>query len=234
MSSRELCISAEVLAHPVEDYKAAWSRTELLTIENFLVPEDAVVVADFLEAVPESEWSVSVHPHHPSIYTFANTPENQATIDAAIKSAAAEYARGGFSYYFRRHEPAAIDRFDFPRFLMSEPCLSLLSRVTGLDLSASVSVFCSCYGAGCFLSTHTDTGRGKLAFVYNATRSWDDRDGGQFQLLTSGWSEIVATVQPRHNSLTFFRVEGDGVPHRVLPVSGTTRARRLAVSGWLV
>jgi hypothetical protein len=232
--TRELRISREVLARPIEEYQTFWSRAELLTIEAFLDPEDAARVTDFLEGVPDSAWAASVHPYHPSIYTFDSTPENRQTIDDAIKSAAAEYARGGFSYHFRRHEPAASDLFDFQQFVMSEACLSLLGRVTGLELSTGVSVFCSLYEAGCFLSTHTDTGRGKLAFVYNATRSWDDRDGGQFQLLAPDWSEVVATVPPRHNSLTFFRVEDQGVPHRVLPVSPATTARRLAISGWLV
>lgn len=232
--SRELRITPEVLARSSEDYQAAWAHTKLLTIENFLVAADAAAVADFLEGIPEAAWSVSVHPYHPSIYTFDNTPENRETIDAAVKSAAAEHARGGFSYHFRRHEPAANDAFDFSRFIMSAACLELLARVTGLDFSTSVSVFCSCYEAGCFLSTHTDTGRGRLAFVYNATRSWDDRDGGQFQLLSPSWAEVVTTVPPRFNSLTFFGVEGDGVPHRVLPVAQETAARRLAISGWLV
>src|SRR5512135_1833810 len=233
MSFAELRISPEVLTRS-EDYKAAWQSIELLTIENFLLHEDAAAVADFVEGIPDRAWAVSAHPYHPSIYTFENSPENQETIEAAIKSASAENARGGFAYYFRRADPTGSDRVDFSRFVMSDPCLALLKSITGLDLSSSVSVFCSCYGPGCFLSTHTDTGRGTLAFVYNVTRTWDDRDGGQFQLLKAGWSEIAATVPPRYNSLTFFRVEGDGVPHRVLPVSDTTRARRLAISGWLV
>lgn len=231
---RELRISPEVLSRSVDELRMAWARAELLTLDGFLVSDDAAIVADFLEGVPDSAWAVSVHPHHPTIYTFDNTLENRQTIDEGIKSAAAEYARGGFSYYFRRHEPAASDRFDFRQFVMSPACLALLGAVTGLDLLTSVSVFCSCYGAGCFLSTHTDTGRGKLAFVYNATRSWDERNGGQFQLLSPDWSEVVATVQPRYNSFTLFRVEGQGVPHRVLPVAQDATVRRLAISGWLV
>jgi len=232
--TRELNISQEVLARSVEDYQASWSCAELLTIEDFLVAEDAAAIADFLEDVPDPAWSVSVHPYHPSIYTFDNTPDNQETIEAAVASATAENQRGGFSYYFRRHEPAASDQFDFQRFIMSEAPLALLERVTGLSLSTSVSVFCSCYSAGCFLSTHTDTGCGKLAFVYNATRSWDDQDGGEFQLLSPDWSKVVTAVPPRYNSFTFFRVEGQGVPHRVLSMSPTTTSRRLAISGWLV
>ena len=229
-----LRIAREVLTRSAEEYKAAWARTELLTIENFLVPEDAEAVADFLEAISDQSWAVSVHPHHPSIYTFENAPENQELISTAIKSASEAYSRGAFAYHFRRHEPAGNEMFDFSDFLMSKACLSLLSTVTGLDLSTSVSVFCSCYGPGCFLSTHTDTGRGKLAFVYNATRFWNDGDGGQFQLLSPDWASVLATVPPRYNSLTFFRVEGQGVPHRVLPVSTTTTSRRMAISGWLV
>jgi hypothetical protein len=203
-------------------------------LENFLEPEGAAAVSDFLEQISDSAWDVSVHPHHPEIYTFSNTLENQPIIEAAIKSATAEHTRGGFSYYFRRHEPAANDRFDFQQFVMSAPCLTLLRGMTDHDLTTSISVFCSCYTAGCFLSTHTDTGRGKIAFVYNATRNWDPSDGGQFQILSQDWSKVTRTVQPTHNSLTFFDVEGEGVPHRVLPVSPQTSARRLAISGWLI
>jgi len=218
----------------IADYKISWQSDKLLTLESFLEPQDAAIVSDFLEQIPDSAWDVSAHPHHPTIYTFSNTPENQPTIEAAIKSAAAEHARGGFSYHFRRHEPAADDRFDFQQLVMSDLCLSLFRDVTGHDLSASISVFCSCYTAGCFLSTHTDTGRGKIAFVYNATRNWDPNDGGQLQLLSHDWSTITKIVQPMHNALTIFDVEGEGVPHRVLPVSPTTTARRLAIAGWLV
>jgi len=229
-----LRISPDILCRPVTEYQAAWNKLELLTIGNFLHIEDAEAVASFLEGLADRDWAVSVHPHHPSIYTFENSPENAETLQAAIKSASAANARGAFSYHFRRHEPAKSDRFNFPQFLTSEPCLSLLTAVTGLDLTASVSVFCSCYGPNCFLSTHTDTGRGKLAFVYNATRSWDESDGGLFQRLSLDWSAVLATVLPTYNSLTFFRVEGNGVPHRVLPVSPTTTKKRLAISGWLV
>ena len=227
-------VSPAVLACPVDDYRAAWSRRELLTIGDFLVASDAALVADFLESVPERDWSVSAYPYHPSVHTFENSAENQETIAAAIASASAEHGRGGFAYHFRRRDPAASETFDFASFVISDACLPLLRAITGLDFSLSISVFCSCYGPGCFLSTHTDTGRGKLAFVYNATRSWDDRDGGQFELLSSDWSQVVATVPPRYNSFTIFRVEGDGVPHRVLPVAPDATARRLAIAGWLV
>lgn len=227
-------ISQEILDKKIADYRISWESDKLLTLENFLEPDDAAIVSDFLEQLPDDAWAVSVHPHHPTIYTFSNTQENQPTIEAAIKSASAEYARGGFSYYFRRHEPAANDHFDFQQLVMSDPCLAILKNVTGHDLTTSISVFCSCYTASCFLSTHTDTGRGKIAFVYNATRTWDPGDGGQFQLLSQDWSKVTKTVQPMHNSLTFFDVEGEGVPHRVLPVSPQATARRLAISGWLI
>ena len=229
----DLRIAPEVLSRPIEEYRAAWSALELLTTDDFLQPADASGVTDFLEMIPDSDWAVSVHPYA-NVYTFANSSENQQTISDAIKSASEAYSRGAFAYHFKRHEPAGNELFDFSHFLMSKACLSLLSSVTGLDLTTSVSVFFSCYGSGCFLSTHTDTGRGKLAFVYNATRSWNDSDGGQFQLLSPDWSSVLATVRPRYNSLTFFRVEGQGVPHRVLPVAPTATARRLAISGWLV
>ena len=49
---REPRISREVLAKPVEEYQADWSRGELVPIENFLDSEDAARVADFLEGIP--------------------------------------------------------------------------------------------------------------------------------------------------------------------------------------
>lgn len=228
-----LQISSDVMGR-IEDLRASWQVDKILTVEDFLPRPVATKVAEFLEHIPDKCWSVSVHPHHPSIYTFDKTPENRQIIEAAIKSATEENDQGRFAYFFRRHEPAANDEFDFQQFLTSRHCLDFFERVTGETLEASISVFCSCYHTGCFLSTHTDTGRGKIAFVYNATRDWDESDGGCFELLSRDRSRVERTVPPTYNSLTFFHVEGDGVPHRVTRVSAATLNRRLAISGWLV
>lgn len=112
--------------------------------------------------------------------------------------------------------------------------LLFFNDITDLGLTNSISIFGSCYSKNCFLSTHTDIGRGKLAFVFNVTKNWDNNDGGYFELLAPNWSTVIKRVEPVFNSLTMFLVEGNGIPHRVIPVSSTTENRRIAYSGWLI
>lgn len=116
----------------------------------------------------------------------------------------------------------------------SRETLTKIRAHTDTTVDTAVAIFGACYKADCFLHTHSDTGRGKIAFVYNVTApGWDAvKDGGSFQLLSDDWGTVKRTVEPVFNSLTIFDVHDQGQPHRVLPVSSTCTRKRLTVSGW--
>ena len=85
--------------------------------------------------------------------------------------------------------------------------------------------FVSIYNRGDFLSTHTDRGRGDVAFVINLTKDWRPEYGGMFH--SNG-----QYVEPKFNSLMLMMIPPGGVDHFVSEVSHRAPGPRIAVSGW--
>lgn len=214
----------------IEEYYNKWNNSKIVTINNLLVEEDANKLNECLLNVPEREWDVSIHPYDEKIFTFANNEENQHHISAGTITANQANDIGLFSYCFRRYDKD----IGMEDFLVSPDFLQLINSITNMNVSKVFTVFASKYQADSFLSTHTDTGRGKLAFVLNLTKYWKEEDGGCFELLESNWRDVKLRIVPQFNSLTIFNVEGAGVPHRVTKVQSDVTNIRIAISGWLI
>lgn len=212
----------------VDDYIATWNNEKIVTIDNLLREEDANKLNEYLLNLSEEQWDVSIHPYDNKIFTFSNTIENRGHIIAGTKTANAANDAGLFSYCFRRHEGTigAKELFSSPELM------NLINCITNMGVKDIVTVFASMYNANSFLSTHTDTGRGKIAFVLNLTKNWDENNGGCFELLDKNWGTVRKKIIPRFNSLTIFNVENEGVPHRVTKVRSDVKKCRLAISGW--
>lgn len=107
----------------------------------------------------------------------------------------------------------------------SEPIIPGLTKTT--------AVFASRYRPGCFLGTHGDNGRGKVAFVWNLTTHWHPMYGGSLTMLENDWRTVKRVVDPEFNSLVLFRVEETGTPHYVSYIPDCiTGKERWAISGW--
>lgn len=96
------------------------------------------------------------------------------------------------------------------------------TEMTDLKLGES---FISVYERGDFLSTHTDDGKGDIAFVLNLTKDWKPEYGGMFH--SQG-----QYITPTFNSLMIMTLEDGGQPHFVSEVSQRATHSRLAFSGW--
>jgi len=218
----------------LDNYKKLWQENGIVTITDLLCPVLADDLNEYLLDLPEERWDVSIHPYLPQQYTFSNTSDNQDFITKGIKSANDAYNRGEFSYCFRRYEGYSNDGIKIKELISSADFLQTINDITGASVKDVISVFASMYTSNSFLSIHTDTGRGKIAFVLNLTKDWDENNGGCFELLTPDWCNVKRRVCPQFNSLTFFNVEGDGVPHRVTRIHENITAKRIAFSGWLI
>lgn len=210
----------------LESYQNIWEQDKILTIPNFLHPKDAKTLYEYLSNLKEEEWDISICPAiHSNIYTYYNTKENQPMLHEGIQKAKEAYKEGEFSYYFYRKDDYSKDGIKFKDLAKSEELLGLINRITGCEVNETISLFASRYVNDCFLSSHTDTGRGKIAFVYNLTKNWKEKYGG---LLLHPNKMVV----PTFNSLAMFYVEGDGVPHSVTQISPYCENVRLAFTGW--
>ncbi len=224
-------LNPSLLDH-IDIYREMWKTHGIITITNFLTEDHANSLNFSLLSISDDKWLVSLHPYIDNQYLFCNTPENKEHIINGTKSANECYERGGFGYCFQRYEGS--DSVLFQDFITSKPILDIIHSITGLDVTRQISIFASCYGANSFLSTHTDTGRGSIAVVYNLTKDWKESNGGCFELLDSDHKTLKRRIVPTFNSLTLFDVRGQGVPHRVTRINSDVTEKRLAISGWLV
>lgn len=219
---------------PIVELAKVYQQTGCVTIPNFLSLESAENVSNYLNNCPEDKWSVSIHPFIPNQYIFNNTSDNRDLIDKGLKSATEAFTRGEFSYFFYRqdHHGDECSLCQCIDFLNTQPVFDLINAITNETVSSTISVFGSSYRAGSFLTTHTDTGRGKIAHVLNLTKDWRPQFGGCLTFLDWDFKTINRIVNPTFNSLTIFNVKGSGVPHMVLPVHPEIETQRLAISGW--
>jgi hypothetical protein len=213
--------------------------TNFWRIDHFLEDEkQAQSLLGVLQSLKPEEWMVSVYPNGTNFYTYPNVGQNQPFLECASSKAIEANKRNEFSYLFQRFDGHGQEcKCDFCIFvyqtLRSPETLEKISKITGTELKSAISIFGSKYTPGSFLSEHTDTGRGRIAFSLNLTPEWDpETDGGQFQLMDKHTKAVLQKVDPTFNTLVLFDVREYGQPHHVLPVTG--RRSRYAITGWFV
>jgi hypothetical protein len=222
----------------------------VLAIDTFLDPacSGLEALSNYLENLEDSKWWYSLHPWRDGSYVF---PRETLTPDEAIAGIACArqgvFERGEFGYNFDRCEHTRVGlqctALDVPvdncplcgfiKFMESFEVISLISTITGHNLSTQVSMFASRYRAESFLSIHQDTGRGKVALVFNLTHGWRPAWGGALQMMADDLQNVTRTIIPQFNSIVIFDVVGQGVPHHVTSIPREVTRSRLAVTGWL-
>lgn len=177
-------------------------------------------------------------------YAFADislpdVEQNQPAIREAMGRAETACVAGQqLAYRFRRtigHEGTSdcgCAVCDACVAITSPHTLARVKDATGFEDLKRHTMFASCYVGGDFLSTHSDGGLGRIAFVWNLTKDWLPQLGGSLHVLQHDWVNTDIVVPPTYNSLALFDVSGPGRPHFVSQVANGVTNKRLAISGW--
>lgn len=116
--------------------------------------------------------------------------------------------------------------------LNSEPFLSLLKDVTGMDDIVKADGQATLYAKGNFLWPHTDeeSKRGRrVAYVLNLTaQEWQPQWGGYLNFFNED-RDIELAIRPRFNTLNLLAVPQW---HSVSEVTATAPVGRYAITGW--
>lgn len=216
----------------------------MLAINGFLEESKAEEIYKFLAKDMNLHWWKAVFYPWPGISGFGSfvlTPESQEKIKEERERVFKDLVSGGFSYTFKR---SLNDHFSgcwcfqcgYEKFMRSNTACDFVSQIIGTPLTEASTVFSSWYDDGDFLGTHSDTGLGKVAFVYNLSKNWKYVYGGNLTIFEFDWKTPKRIFVPAFNTLILFKVpEGSGIPHCVTPVvSGVNKSgeKRLALSGW--
>ena len=224
----------------MEDLAERFAAGEQMQIADFLAPESATRIADYLAEsnrwrhllnVKDRTWEVS------SDDWDALADDKRKDVLSAIDQAAAY----DFQYQYdtirvpdavaeRESSNSLLDRL--AQFLSSPPVLDALMQVTGANDLVYADCQATRYRPGDFLTPHNDELEGmnrKYAYVLSLTEGWLPRWGGLLHFVddTGG---IENTIAPRFNALSLFSV---GQSHYVSQVATYAPIGRISVTGWL-
>jgi len=117
----------------------------------------------------------------------------------------------------------------FRAFLNSREFLTLLSYITGENLSKELDISGFIYSDTDHLLPHDDKLEGrKIAFVVQLTKNWAAKDGGQLDLFKD--NKIAKSYVPTWNSFDIFTVKPGTTMHQVREV--VTDKKRVTLAGW--
>jgi len=171
-----------------------------------------------------------------SRFDNAINPGNQKRNDQIGADVNKAFSQDRFSYIFHRamnnRNPSMIEN-DIRQALGSSAFINYLNEITGLNLTKLTTLFMSRYRSGHFLSPHSDTGNGKIAFVISLSKNWLPQYGGLLHFLSDDRTEIVETYCPKFNHMVIFQVdENNKHPHFVSHVAPNVQHNRISIVGW--
>jgi Rps23 Pro-64 3,4-dihydroxylase Tpa1-like proline 4-hydroxylase len=215
------------------NFKLIFENKKRLKIDNFLNANFAESL--YNSSISEKNW-ILASGIDKNKYEKKHIPQNDKINQAQIKNVNNAFGKDQFSYAFYRSmngEKMNYHEFTLRKILNSTEFISILNEITNLNLTKLNTLFMSKYVSGNFLSTHSDKGNGRLAFVINLSKNWKPQYGGNLHFLNEDRNEIIDTFVPGFNNLTIFYVpENTGIPHYVSHIAPNVKNQRFAISGW--
>ncbi len=159
---------------------------------------------------------------------FSSVGNQQTSIQAALA-----LKRRKFSFsFFRTNNKHSLQHGakDIESVLLSQ-----LANKIAPDLGLSGEIrdsFMAKFIKGQFISYHTDGDAGQYAFVYQLSKGWQPKYGGQLELYLRKNRFYKKVLHPEFNSLTLLKLDHP-VPHSVRKLNNPKHKYRLTISGWL-
>lgn len=163
--------------------------------------------------------------------------------EAALVDGAARHARDGYGFAYESYMMVTAYKegrdphlvlHRVLEFFNSPDYLAFLRALTGEPAIRRLDAQATRYRPGHFLNHHDDSdaaGEGRLyAYVLNLSCDWRADDGGLLHFIGPDGA-VTATLLPRFNTLSLFRVPQG---HLVSMVAPWARSDRLAITGWMM
>lgn len=220
------------------DLRKALARDTRIQIQGLLTDSSAASLADEVRGAPFQTVTTNSQGHVdlPRAWIDSLTPEQRRTFGEAMQESATER----FQYLYDTYplwdlgEAGKLPPYwrGVLKFLNGEAFLDFARAVTGEARIAFADAQVTRYRRGCFLTGHTDEGKGKnryYAYVLNLSPRWRIEWGGLL-MFHGDDGHVDQALLPKFNSLSLLKVPQ---PHSVSQVSLFAGDDRLAITGWL-
>lgn len=202
-------------------------------IHNFLAETEALRFRKkILNASHFKTWSLLTSPSYPFGAIKDNITSDRID-DKKHSQAVSAYRRRQFSFSFYRssnkhkkvHKCTPINQL-FTCYLQRKICPEL-------GLSGAIrDVFFASFVKGQFIAYHTDGKAGQYGFIYQLSKGWQPKYGGQLELYPRKGRFYKTILQPTFNTLTLLKLDHP-MPHSVRMLNNPKHKHRLTISGWL-
>jgi Rps23 Pro-64 3,4-dihydroxylase Tpa1-like proline 4-hydroxylase len=214
-------------------YNQKFIQKKIIQIKNILTYESAEEIYKYIFL--HKNWNLSS-----GFDKFKFTKPIQKQFDKAnelqIKNINDKFKNDFFTYMF--HRTMNNNKPDYLEYLVrkqlnSPEFITIIKKITNLEISSLSTLFLSKYKPGHFLSPHSDKGNGKLAFVLNLSKFWKPQYGGILHFLDEDRQNIIDSYVPDFNNLILFEVPEDhDRPHFVSHIVPNIKHSRYAITGW--
>lgn len=223
----------------IDELKTHFENHKKLIIPNIFKDEEIEKIYRFLTRLLPQYWVCATCVKKDRM----DLPLSDKRNGLRIKMVNEAFGRNEFSYYFYRTFNAnALQyspiEYEVRNYMSSQVFIDFLNSITNLSLTKLNTLFVSKYTSNCFLSTHNDSGNGRVAFVLHLTKDWKPQYGGNLNFLNEERTKIIETFTSQFNTLMIFEVppktenSDGGIPHFVGHVAPNVTIPRISITGW--
>ena len=196
----------------------------LVVLQNFLVPQMAQRLAQFLEKEAEFAPEFGLYSHEGAVnedaWTAAEEPDRFFRLGKLVRTPA----------HFQM-SPNALTYLQFRKAFQRPELRAFFEAISGLPLGWSDDFGSHAMAQGDFLRPHSDSDRHRrLALVIYLSQDWESHFGGALHVIDQ--RSEVAVIEPHFNSVIAFDVLA-APAHLVTPITQAAgERRRLSIGGW--
>jgi len=177
-------------------------------------------------------WDIITTPYQPFVINKDRVSSH--VIDSLRhKKAKTANRRGQFSFSFFRSNNKHNQQHQSSN-IHGEFSQSLLKRLDGvIDIEGElVDAFFASFIRDQFIGYHSDGNIGKYAFIYQLSKGWQRKYGGQLVLYPKQTKFHKITLEPAFNSLTLLNLSFP-MFHSVSRLNNPAHKHRITISGWI-
>lgn len=187
---------------------------------------------DILRVSEHRSWDIITAPYRPFV-THKDRVSSHILDSLRHKAARAADKRGQFAFSFFRsnnkhecfHQSSDIHG-SFSKLLLQK-------LATTLDIDGVlVDSFFASFIRDQFIGYHSDGNIGKYAFIYQLSKGWQRKYGGQLVLYPKQTKFCKITLEPTFNCLTLLNLSFP-MFHSVSQLNNPAHKHRITISGWI-
>jgi len=215
------------------DLHSELTKNGYLQIENFLGDEQALQLRKaIVKANHHRTWDIITTPYNP--FVIGKDRINSNVIDKRRHKVAKKANNRGqfaFSFYRSNNKHKRFHRSDNIHRDFSQQLLAKLS--TNLEIEGKiVDSFFASFIRDQFIGYHSDGNIGKYAFIYQLSKGWQRKFGGQLVLYPKQNKFNKITLEPKFNCLTLLNLSFP-MFHSVNLLKNPDHKHRVTISGWV-